>query len=73
MSEKRRDGKKRDDKRRDTKGRVLRNGESQEKDGKYTYKYTDAFGETRQELEVGQNGYDTARKASDAVSSGDGE
>ena len=47
MSEKRRDGKKRDDKRRDTKGRVLRNGESQEKDGKYTYKYTDAFGERK--------------------------
>ena len=43
MSEKRRDGKKRDDKRRDTKGRVLRNGESQEKDGRYTYKYTDAI------------------------------
>ena len=47
MSEKRRDGKKRDDKRRDTKGRVLRNGESQEKDGRYTYKYTDAFGERK--------------------------
>ena len=47
MSEKRRDGKKRDDKRRDTKGRVLRNGESQEKDGRYTYKYTDASGERK--------------------------
>ena len=32
------------EKRRDHKGRILRNGESQRKDGKYEYKYTDANG-----------------------------
>lgn len=32
------------EKRRDSKGRVLRTGESQRKDGRYTYKYTDASG-----------------------------
>lgn len=31
-------------KRRDNKGRVLRTGESQRKDGRYAYKYTDAYG-----------------------------
>lgn len=31
-------------KRRDNKGRILRNGESQRKDGRYTYKYVDVFG-----------------------------
>lgn len=35
------------EKRRDNKGRILRNGESQEKNGRYTYKYTDAMGERR--------------------------
>ena len=30
------------EKRRDHKGRLLRNGESQRKDGKYEYKYIDA-------------------------------
>lgn len=35
------------EKRRDNKGRVLRNGESQEKNGRYTYKYTDALGERK--------------------------
>ena len=32
------------EKRRDHKGRLLRNGESQRKDGKYEYKYIDANG-----------------------------
>lgn len=32
------------EKRRDSKGRILRQGESQRKDGKYEYKYIDAFG-----------------------------
>ncbi|MBS5452948.1 MAG: site-specific integrase [Ruminococcus sp.] len=31
-------------KRRDNKGRILRTGESQRKDGRYAYKYTDAYG-----------------------------
>ena len=35
------------EKRRDNKGRVLKNGESQRKDGRYLYKYVDAFGETQ--------------------------
>lgn len=34
-------------KRRDSRGRVLRNGEIQMPDGKYRYKYTNAFGEIR--------------------------
>lgn len=34
-------------KRRDNRGRILRNGEIQKADGRYRYKYTDAFGETR--------------------------
>ena len=33
------------DKRRDTKGRIMRNGEVQRADGKYMYRYTDAYGE----------------------------
>ncbi len=33
------------EKRRDNKGRILRSGESQRKDGKYEYKYTDSCGE----------------------------
>ena len=32
------------EKRRDNKNRILRNGESQRKDGRYAYKYTDATG-----------------------------
>ncbi|SHK78402.1 tyrosine-type recombinase/integrase [Hespellia stercorisuis] len=32
------------EKRRDSKGRILQNGESQRKDGRYAYKYIDAFG-----------------------------
>ncbi len=32
------------DKRRDKKNRILHNGESQRKDGRYVYKYTDSFG-----------------------------
>ena len=39
MSKKRSDGK-----RRDNKGRILRKGESQEKNGRYVYKYSDLFG-----------------------------
>lgn len=31
-------------KRKDSKGRNLRTGESQRKDGRYAYKYTDAYG-----------------------------
>ena len=31
-------------KRKDKKGRVLRTGESQRKDGRYVYKYTDIYG-----------------------------
>ena len=31
-------------KRRDSKNRILRSGESQRKDGRYAYKYTDTFG-----------------------------
>ena len=34
-------------KRRDSKGRILRSGEIQTSDGRYRYKYVDAFGETR--------------------------
>ncbi len=33
------------EKRRDNKGRILKTGESQRKDGRYLYKYTDSFGE----------------------------
>lgn len=32
------------EKRRDSKNRILRSGESQRKDGRYAYKYTDSFG-----------------------------
>lgn len=32
------------EKRRDSKGRILRTGESQRKDGRYAYKYTDSTG-----------------------------
>lgn len=35
------------EKRRDSKGRILNNGESQRKDGRYTYKYTDALGKVQ--------------------------
>ena len=35
--------------RRDNKGRILYTGESQRKDGKYLYKYVDAFGQIRSE------------------------
>lgn len=35
------------DKRRDNKGRVLHTGESQRTDGKYLFKYVDAFGNTK--------------------------
>lgn len=35
------------EKRRDNRGRLLRNGEIQKPDGRYRYKYKDAFGETR--------------------------
>ena len=35
------------EKRRDNKGRILRNGESQEKNGRYIYKYTDPMGKRR--------------------------
>lgn len=31
-------------KRRDNRNRILRSGESQRKDGRYAYKYTDGFG-----------------------------
>lgn len=32
-------------KRKDSKGRVLRNGETQRPDGRYMFRYTDAWGE----------------------------
>ena len=35
------------EKRRDNKNRVLRNGESQRKDGRYMYKYIDNAGNTK--------------------------
>lgn len=35
------------EKRRDTRGRVLRNGEIQISDGRYRYKYLDAYGQSR--------------------------
>lgn len=35
------------EKRRDSKGRILRTGESQRKDGRYAYKYINAFGEPK--------------------------
>lgn len=35
------------EKRRDNKNRILRTGESQRKDGRYAYKYVDAFGKTQ--------------------------
>ena len=35
------------EKRRDIKGRILHTGESQRTDGKYLYKYVDAFGNTK--------------------------
>ena len=35
------------EKRRDNKGRILRTGESQRKDGRYVYKYTDSYGKVR--------------------------
>ena len=36
-----------EEKRRDNKGRLLLMGECQEKDGSYTYRYTDKFGKRR--------------------------
>ena len=36
-----------EEKRRDSKGRILHTGESQRTDGKYLYKYVDAFGNTK--------------------------
>lgn len=39
--------KERDEKRRDSKGRLFKSGESQRSDGRYAYKYTDAFGESK--------------------------
>ena len=38
---------KRDQKRRDKKGRILRNGESQRKDGRYAFVYTDYYGKQK--------------------------
>ena len=35
------------EKRRDNKNRILRTGESQRKDGRYAYKYTDTFGKAQ--------------------------
>ncbi len=35
------------EKRRDNKGRILRTGESQRQDGRYAYKYTDAYGKPK--------------------------
>ena len=35
------------EKRRDNRNRILRNGESQRKDGPYAYKYTDTSGRTQ--------------------------
>ena len=35
------------EKRRDSKNRILRSGESQRKDGRYAYKYTDTFGKVQ--------------------------
>ena len=35
------------EKERDNKGRILKTGESQRKDGRYLYKYVDAFGKTK--------------------------
>ncbi len=35
------------EKRRDSRGRILRNGEIQNQDGRYRYKYIDAFGQLR--------------------------
>ena len=35
------------EKRRDNRNRILRNGESQRKDGRYAFKYTDAMGRTQ--------------------------
>ena len=35
------------EKRRDNRNRILRNGESQRKDGRYAYKYTDTSGRTQ--------------------------
>lgn len=35
------------EKRRDLKGRILNNGESQRKDGRYAFKYMDAFGKVQ--------------------------
>ena len=35
------------EKRRDSKNRILQSGESQRPDGRYQYKYTDAFGELK--------------------------
>ena len=32
---------------RDKKGRILRQGERQRQDGRYEYRYKDAYGETR--------------------------
>ena len=35
------------EKRRDNKGRLLKTGEHQEKDGRYSYRYTDSMGKRR--------------------------
>lgn len=37
----------RNQKRRDKKGRILRNGESQRADGRYTFVYTDCYGKQK--------------------------
>ncbi len=43
------------EKRRDNKGRILRTGESQRKDGRYAYKYIDAFGKPQFVYSEGQD------------------
>lgn len=35
------------EKRKDTKGRILKDGESQRKNGSYDFRYTDAYGKRR--------------------------
>ena len=46
------------EKRRDNKGRILHTGESQRTDGKYLYKYVDAFGNTKYVSALTDIGYD---------------
>lgn len=56
------------EKRRDSKNRILRSGESQRKDGRYAYKYTDTFGKVQFVYAYLEWGYSTRATLHDPYS-----